>query len=146
MTFSTLAVCSSGTSGADFSFTEKQMTVYFKDNSTDAVHIVEWYWDFGDGTHSSDQDPIHTYPGYGKYVVYYRIVTSSGEVSQKSKTLTIARQEVSAPSSMAFYIPIFVIIIGIAGAIFSTTDSGRIISSFVVILGIAVMVLGKVFS
>lgn len=146
MTFSAFIACSSGTSGADFSFTQKQTTVYFKDNSTNIVHIVEWYWDFGDGTHSVDQNPSHDYPGYGKYVVYYRTVTSSGEVSQKTKTITIARQGVSAPSNMILYIPLVVIVIGLAGAIVSITDAGRIISSFVVLLGIAVMIYGQVVS
>ncbi len=35
---------------------------------------VSWYWDFGDGTHSIKQNPIHTYNAPGLYLVCLTIV------------------------------------------------------------------------
>lgn len=39
---------------------------------------VKWYWHFGDGDTSTYQNPVHTYPCGGKYIVSLVIVTSSG--------------------------------------------------------------------
>lgn len=38
----------------------------FNDNSTGGT---SWYWDFGDGNTSNEQNPIHTFPGAGTYTV-----------------------------------------------------------------------------
>ncbi len=32
-------------------------------------NIISWSWDFGDGTTSSEQSPLHEFPGYGEYTV-----------------------------------------------------------------------------
>ncbi len=42
-------------------------TVYFSDLSTG--NITNWYWDFGDGSFSEEQNPVHTYPEMGKYFI-----------------------------------------------------------------------------
>ena len=43
-------------------------TVCFRDNSYG--NITSWHWDFGDGTTSDEQNPIHTYPrDFAHYVV-----------------------------------------------------------------------------
>ena len=34
-----------------------------------SISATEWYWDFGDGTHSTDQNPVHEYMDYGDYRV-----------------------------------------------------------------------------
>jgi len=40
----------------------------FTDMSTGAT-ITDWYWDFGDGSNSTDQNPIHQYASTGMYTV-----------------------------------------------------------------------------
>ncbi len=57
---------------ADFKFTvnEALSTVQFTDVSTEAQ---EWFWDFGDGTFSADQNPTHTYSEPGIYMIYLAI-------------------------------------------------------------------------
>ena len=54
---------------ADFRFTvnEALKSVRFTDASTNAQ---EWFWDFGDGTYSSLQNPVKIYKEPGVYVVY----------------------------------------------------------------------------
>jgi len=34
-----------------------------------SVSASKWYWDFGDGTYSTDQNPVHEYAEYGNYTV-----------------------------------------------------------------------------
>ena len=47
-------------------------TVCFRDNSYG--NITAWHWDFGDGTTSDEQNPVHTYPkDYTHYVVTLRV-------------------------------------------------------------------------
>lgn len=61
-----------GTTGAfcnaDFNFwKDTTNTVFFTDYSTGS--ITNWYWDFGDSTSSTLQNPTHTYAGAGTYGV-----------------------------------------------------------------------------
>ena len=46
------------------------LTVNFRDTSYSGNgQITEWLWSFGDGTSSSDQNPVHTYTGAGEFWV-----------------------------------------------------------------------------
>lgn len=70
---------------AHWSFTIIDRTrrlVAFKDESIGKV--TSWKWDFGDGSSSSDQNPIHTYQNAGQYVVVL-YVTGPGGASRLSK-------------------------------------------------------------
>lgn len=49
---------------ADFSFVNNSGTVSFTDLSTNAT---SWFWDFGDGNTSTQQNPTHTYNPVGNY-------------------------------------------------------------------------------
>jgi PKD repeat protein len=49
---------------ADFSFVNNNGTVTFTDLSTNAT---SWFWDFGDGNTSTQQNPTHTYNPVGNY-------------------------------------------------------------------------------
>jgi len=40
--------------------------------------IVQYSWNFGDGTNSSDQSPVHLYPSWGWYQVSLTVTTDSG--------------------------------------------------------------------
>lgn len=50
--------------------------VAFRDQS--AGKITAWQWDFGDGSTSSEQHPVHTYAEGGKYVVLLEIEGPAG--------------------------------------------------------------------
>lgn len=55
------------------------LEVQFTDLSTPGINpISEWYWEFGDGTTSSEQNPIHTYTEPGYYSVY--MTASDGDL------------------------------------------------------------------
>ncbi|MDQ5844407.1 MAG: PKD domain-containing protein, partial [Acidobacteriota bacterium] len=54
-------------------------TARFIDRSTDADgSIVNWAWNFGDGTSSNEQHPSHTFAQPGDYVVSLTVTDSSG--------------------------------------------------------------------
>lgn len=43
------------------------------------ISPVSWYWDFGDGTNSTDQNPVHTYVNPGCYDVTLVVTSSDGQ-------------------------------------------------------------------
>ena len=51
--------------------------VAFQDESTG--RITTWKWDFGDGTQSAEQNPIHTYKQAGEYVVVLNVEGPAGK-------------------------------------------------------------------
>lgn len=59
---------------ADFSSTNNNGTVTFTDLSTNAT---SWFWDFGDGNTSTDQNPVHTYVNGGTYTA---VLVVNGEI------------------------------------------------------------------
>lgn len=61
--------------------------VAFKDESAGKVN--SWKWDFGDGTTSEEQNPIHEYKEGGKYVVVLWVEGPAG-TSRRSKVWDVA--------------------------------------------------------
>jgi hypothetical protein len=57
-------------------------SVAFKDKSEGK--ITTWKWDFGDGTFSNEQDPIHVYAKGGQYIVNLYVEGPDGS-SKKAK-------------------------------------------------------------
>ncbi|WP_373838585.1 PKD domain-containing protein [Methanospirillum sp.] len=51
---------------ADRTYGNKPLTVRFTDKSYQAT---SWLWDFGDGTTSTEQNPIHTFTEEGRYTI-----------------------------------------------------------------------------
>lgn len=49
-------------------------------------NAVSWFWDFGDGKTSPEQNPTHTYQSPGEYTVTLMVSNESGCVSQVIKT------------------------------------------------------------
>ncbi|MDX1909243.1 MAG: PKD domain-containing protein [Bacteroidia bacterium] len=54
------------------------LTVTFEDTSESVFPIVQWLWNFGDGTTSTLQHPVHTYADTGQYTVTLTTVNSEG--------------------------------------------------------------------
>jgi len=55
----------------------KRRLVAFQDESQG--QITGWKWDFGDGTESTDQSPIHAYKASGEYTVVLYIEGPAGK-------------------------------------------------------------------
>lgn len=56
---------------ADFTHTSSGNNVQFTDASTN--NPIAWYWNFGDGSTSTEKDPVHTYGDFGKYTVCLKV-------------------------------------------------------------------------
>jgi YVTN family beta-propeller protein len=66
------------------------LSVQFTDLSKNAV---EWNWDFGDGTNSTEQNPTHTYSAAGNYTVSLTVINANGTDS-KLATISVSAQSV----------------------------------------------------
>ncbi len=54
-------------------------TVRFTDTST--ASVTRWSWDFGDGTTTTERNPVHRYSASGSFDVRLRVASSAGEDS-----------------------------------------------------------------
>ncbi|AAM05168.1 DUF2341 domain-containing protein [Methanosarcina acetivorans] len=64
------------------------LTVQFTDTST--INPTSWAWDFGDGTTSTEQKPVHTYSSDGNYTVNLTVANSYGSNSSvKTDYITV---------------------------------------------------------
>ena len=65
--------------------------VQFKDVSTTSCgqQIVQWRWDFGDGTSSQLQNPVHMYNRSDSFVIRLTVFTDQGLSISKSKKIYI---------------------------------------------------------
>ncbi len=71
-------------------FTAKQtgsLTVQFNDTSTNSP--TSWNWNFGDGTNSTEQNPMHIYSVAGDYTVNLTATNSVGSSSVKLMNITV---------------------------------------------------------
>ena len=70
------------------------LSVYFTDESTGTID--SWYWDFGDGETSTEQNPTHTYNSTGYFTVSLT-VTGPGGSDTETKEDYIHVTEVATP-------------------------------------------------
>jgi hypothetical protein len=58
---------------------ENNNTVVFHDNSYGIDGQIEnWHWDFGDGTYSTERNPVHRYENTGAYDVTLEVTDNNG--------------------------------------------------------------------
>jgi hypothetical protein len=74
---------------ASFTFTATRLTVVFTDTSQPKP--TSWFWDFGDGSHSTTENPVHTYAVAGSYAVTLTATNALGSTST-SQVVTVTAQ------------------------------------------------------
>jgi PKD repeat protein len=77
-----------------------QQNVTFVDQSTGGV--TAWYWDFGDGTASQQQNPVKNYPVAGAYNVMLTVYRNS-QSSAVSHMITVANAAPALPPASAAF-------------------------------------------
>lgn len=63
-------------------------TVTFNNTTSGAT---SYKWEFGDGESSTEQSPVHTYPGKGKYVPTLYATDAKGKVTEASTVIRIGK-------------------------------------------------------
>lgn len=71
-----------------FDVTVDGYKVAFKNQTSGGV---SYKWDFGDGQSSTEENPVHTYAGKGKYVPTFYITMGNGAVHEGSTVLRISK-------------------------------------------------------
>ena len=80
--------------GFTFNVVEGCPQVEFTDQSK---HATSWLWCFGDGSSSTEKNPVHTYTEAGDYHVNLTVFNENGENSI-SKTVTVEAEEEKSSS------------------------------------------------
>jgi hypothetical protein len=75
---------------ADFFYSIDGLDVTFTDSSSDPDgNVVYWSWNFGDGSTSTVQNPIHTYTSGGTYPVSLMVTDTEGATGSVSENVTV---------------------------------------------------------
>jgi PKD repeat protein len=72
-------------------FAYPNQTVYFdgsQSNDSDGV-LIQWLWDFGDGTNGTGETSTHIYQEKGAYHIILTVVDNEGETDTDTTTATI---------------------------------------------------------
>ncbi|MBW1933426.1 MAG: PKD domain-containing protein [Deltaproteobacteria bacterium] len=76
---------------AQYTYSISGYNVTFTDESVDDIGtIVNWTWDFGDGSTSYLQNPTHTYSGGGNYTVTLTVTNDTDDIASISKVISIS--------------------------------------------------------
>ena len=69
-------------------------TVQFHDTSSSSEgEIIDWYWDFDDGTTSTEQNPNHSFEEKGIYDVNLTVIDNNGETGSVVSQIMIKEPE-----------------------------------------------------
>ena len=81
---------------AGFDFSASLLDVQFTGTSTDPDgSIVQWNWDFGDGTFSLEQNPYHSFAQAGSFTVSLTVTDDAGNSDTVIKNVTVSAEEPS---------------------------------------------------
>jgi PKD repeat protein len=82
---------------AQFSVVCTSLNCEFSDGSSDGDgYIASWNWNFGDGSTSTDQNPVHDYGAAGSYNVTLEVTDDGGLTDATTKTATVGQTATEA--------------------------------------------------
>lgn len=78
----------------DFTYLPEEVfvndVVSFNDASNDLDgEVVAWFWDFGDGSNSTESDPTHVYSGAGTYAVSLTVYDNLNATNSTTKNIEV---------------------------------------------------------
>lgn len=80
---------------ADFNYNASTMTVRFTDGSLNAI---DYLWEFGDGTISTEQNPVHEFKDFLEYTVVLTVTNKNGKIDSKTLILDLLEGPIPDPS------------------------------------------------
>ncbi len=76
-------------------------TIQFNDLSSDPDgYIVNWTWDFGDGSISYEQNPQHQYSMPGNYNVTLTVMDDDGAIDNITKRIVVVAGDINPPTTL----------------------------------------------
>lgn len=75
--------------GADDTVCVMEQVQFTDLSQTTSGTVTGWLWNFGDGTTSTVQNPVHSYSNSGSYTVTLDVTTSTGCVNQGTFTIDV---------------------------------------------------------
>jgi len=99
--------------GGPYSAITNELIFFSAANSTDTDGtIVDWYWDYGDGSIGHDEFPTHSYSSKGTYLVILTVTDDAGDSSSAQTMVTITEPEPETPGFELIFI-VFALIVSI---------------------------------
>ena len=71
--------------------------IQFRGSATGGSPPYTWLWDFGDGSTSTEQNPVHTYTSPGNYTVTLTVTDSEGNNATDVTTAIIVESDTIPP-------------------------------------------------
>jgi hypothetical protein len=99
---------------AGFTFDQDVNIISFTDTSTHQEYIKSRLWDFGDGSTSGEQNPLHTYTSSGAFEVCLEVTGQKSDTSVHCETVysTLDIDELTIVSPLSIkYIPTRTVIV-----------------------------------
>ncbi len=88
---------------ADFSFSTDELDVQFNNNSIDNDGSIDsYFWEFGDGQSSTQENPSHSYAAAGNYNVILTVTDNDGQSDSNSKLVTVNEATVIPSASFTY--------------------------------------------
>lgn len=120
----------------DFSYKTLNKTAWFTDESF-GMSIVEWHWTFGDRNYSYEQNPVHTFPGYGTYNITLTVTNANGVLHTAAKNIVLSAAAGSPYLSANFVVPLILVVAALIVVAMARNDYLR--------LGCIVVIIGGVY-
>lgn len=125
---------------ADFTYKTLGKTAWFQDESV-GLEIVEWHWTFGDDrNYSYEQDPIHTFAGYGTYNITLTVINSYGVLHTVAHNIVLSPPPASPYLNAGFAIPLILVTAAVVVIAMARNDYMRLGGIVVLIMGVYFLV------
>jgi hypothetical protein len=72
---------------------EVNETIQFQGSAEGGTEPYTWYWDFGDGTNSTEQNPQHAYNTTGNYTATLTVTDDNGNTATDTAKVEIKEEE-----------------------------------------------------